>query len=52
MRKIIDLKHQLKRERDKEQQKRQHHMFKESVIKLEKDYNLLVIKNTKLQLEL
>lgn len=47
MKKIIELKYQLKKERDQEYKKRQHYMFKDSIVKLEKDYNVLVIKNTK-----
>eukprot|EP00347_Sterkiella_histriomuscorum_P009617 403340524 len=52
MKKIVELKYQLKKERDKEHKKRQHYMYKDSIVKLEKDYNLLVIKNTKTQLDL
>lgn len=39
MKKIIELKYQLKRERDKDFKVRQHLMFKDSIVKLEKDYN-------------
>ena len=45
--KIIDLKNQLKKERDAEAQKRKHQQYKESIGKLEKEFNVQVIKSTK-----
>ncbi len=49
---MIELKEQLKREREEEARKRQHFKYTDSIRKLEKEYNLQVILNSKSQLSL
>ena len=52
MKQILELKNQIRQEKDESHQKAKQIQYKNALIQLEKEFNMVVIRNTKLTLEM